>query len=556
MAEPVPCPNHACSAVFTPESLRGATRFTCPRCGLIFQLRAAPEAKPSSRGTVAGRRSTVRHGDNTGSAKGSRPPDGARTATLGQTDPAAPETIPPSHTEARIPPKSAAKVVASPPTSPAAVPAAEPPAAEPPTAFQFTPEPEGGGIIARRQAPKRRRAWPVAAILLVAAAGGIAGGYAWLRSANVGGTVTILSDRFEGAYLLPAPGQDWKRDNELQLRMQVGRAYRRSQPAAALALLTRDYKTRLPSEGELVGEALARLRLLFKRVEWERSSAEARLGGQPALAVDFDATDAEEVDVRGTAYLLGYRGHGYWLFLWSPAADRDQAAAEADLVRGSFVLSPTFREGWQEKPPESEPLAVPAAAASLSYPKAVWVVEEKEGYDPKAVHVLKGSFSADASGRQRDWNASKVASAQVLVLPAAAGKAAGELAREYVLASQKDPDRGNYPQTTVKPIKNKSGEEQDRDADLGKLHGRLTKLQMANTEDRERFVVLGAVPRDKGRVLVVWCECDWAVRDYWEPEFATLLNSLRPQKDGGEARPAGEGKKAEKEAPVKEENNP
>jgi hypothetical protein len=79
---------------------------------------------------------------------------------------------------------------------------------------------------------------------------------------------------------------------------------------------------------------------------------------------------------------------------------------------------------------------------------------------------------------------------------------------------------------------------------------------MANTEDRERFVVLGVVPRpEKGRLLVVWCECDWAMRDYWEPEFVILLNSLRPLKDG-EAEPPAEKKKQEKEAPPKDDDTP
>lgn len=564
MAEPVPCPNPACTAVFTPESLRGAGRFTCPRCGLLFQFRAAPEAAPVSRNSSASGQSAARRAEGSGDPRPSRPSDSvARIATLGQADTSAPETSSPSRTQSRIPPKSAAKVVAppaAPPLPPAAppagVPAAELPAAETPALFQFAADPEGGRIISRRHTPKGGNAWRVAAFVLVvtAAVGGIALGYRWLFSAPAGVTPGGTSERFEGAYLLPAPGKDWKKDTDLRLHMQVGSAYRRTQPAAAMAFLAHDYKTRLPGEGELIGEALAKLRLQFKRVEWEPAANGARLGGQPARAIDFDATDAEDVDVRGTAYLLGYRGYGYWLFLWSPSADRDQAAAEAEAVRASFVLSPTFRDGWQEKPPESEPLAVAEAGASLAYPKAVWVEEEKTGYDPKAVHVLKGSFAADGS-RQRDWYASKVASAQVLVLTDVGGKPVAEAARNYILTSQKDPDRGNYPQTTLKTIKNKAGEEQDQESDLGKLHGWLVKLQMTNTEDRERFVVLGVVPRPgKGRLLVVWCECDWAVRDYWEPEFATLLNSLRPLKDG-EAESAGEKKKAEKEAPVKEENN-
>jgi hypothetical protein len=557
MAEPVPCPNPACTAVFTPESLRGATRFTCPRCGTLFQFRATPE--PASASRSSGGRSTARRGEGAASSGAPRPPESnARLATMQPADPATTNTIPPSRTQQRIPPKSAAKVVDPPaPPPPGAAPAEAPPAADTPATFQFAPEPEGGGIIVRRESPKRRNARRVATLLLIAlAAGGVlATGYKWFYSAKLGDAAGG-SERMEGAYQFVPPGKDWKKDTDLRLRMQVGGAWRRSRDAAAMAFLARDYKTRLPGEGELIGDALARLRLQFKRVDWERSPVEALLGGQPAQAIDFDATDAEEVDVRGRAYLLGYRGYGYWLFLWSPSGDGGQAAADAELVRAAFALNPTFREGWQEKAPELEPLAVPQGGVALSYPKAVWVEEEKAGYDPKAVQVLKGSFSVDGTGKHRDWTASRVASAQVLVIPVADGKGPGEAARAYVLESQKDPDRGGYPKTTLQPIKNKAGEAQDHDADLGDLRGRLTKLQMANTEDRERFVVLGVVPRpEKGRLLVVWCECDWAMRDYWEPEFVILLNSLRPLKDG-EAEPPAEKKKQEKEAPPKDDDTP
>jgi hypothetical protein len=41
--------------------------------------------------------------------------------------------------------------------------------------------------------------------------------------------------------------------------------------------------------------------------------------------------------------------------------------------------------------------------------------------------------------------------------------------------------------------------------------------------------------------LVLWCESDWSLRDYWDQEFATLLNSLRPIDNGNpESKQDGE----------------
>jgi hypothetical protein len=385
----------------------------------------------------------------------------------------------------------------------------------------------------------------LATLAVVASAiGAAAWGCRWLYSTNTTSAERATENgRADASYSLPTLGRGWKKDSELQLRMHVATAARLRQPAAAMAFVSRDYKTRLPGDGELIDEALAKLHNQFKRVEWENAPGEALLAGRKALAINFDATDADEVDVLGTAYSLAYRGVGYWLILWSPAGDKEQAAPELERIRASFGLSPSFREGWQESQPKSELVRVREADLTLAYSKTVWEDEDKTGFDAKAVRVLKGSFPADGVGHQRDRHAGKVAIVQVLVLDAVDPASAGDKARAYLLEAQKDPDRVNYPKTTLTTVKNKAGEEEDNDADFGPLRGRLTKLRVANTEDRERFVVLGVVPRPEGRLAVVWCECDWSLRDYWDQEFGTLLNSLRPLK-GQAAKPA-EGKNAQ-----------
>jgi hypothetical protein len=430
-------------------------------------------------------------------------------------------------------PKSAAKVVAPPVPAPVIAPPAAKPVADEALTEGFTPELGGGTIIARRSLPRRSTLYRRVAgtLVVLAALGGTGLGSWWLYRAKLASGADSAG-KPEASHALPALGPGWKKDADLQLRMQVNRAARRSQPAAAMAFFTHDYKTRLPGKAELIDAALEKLHNQFKRVEWEQSSGETRLGEQEALAIDFDATDAQDVDVLGTAYLLGYRGVGYWLLLWAPAVDNNAAAAEIERVRASFALGQGFREGWRERPPETITLAVAAAGVSLACTKAVWEEQELAGYDPKAVRVVKGAFPVDGSTRQRDRHAGRGAIVQVLVVDGAADNSAAERARAYVLANQKDPDRGGYPKTTMAPIKAKDGDEQDRDSDFGALHGRLTKLRMTNTEDRERFVVLGVVSRPNGRLLAVWCECDWELREYWDQEFAALLSSARPLKNG------------------------
>lgn len=538
MTKPVPCPNPACTAVFAPESLKGTTRLACPRCGTVFQFRAGPVEKVGGTKPPAAPPSP-RPGSSGSAPKAPRsaPPASSRSLPASRGHTPAPPTRPAATAQAVV----AAEVeLVAPPVA-----AAPPPPSD--DALAFTAEPgEEATIVRRRNRRRRGNGWQklVTLLVVVAAAGGATWGILWLPN-FIANEQSDAKLQLESNFHLPAPGRDWKKDQALQQKMQVGDTYRRMQPAATMAFLSHDYKTRLPSDGELMDEALGKLHLQFKRIDTElRSRNEARLGGQPALALDFDATDFDDVDVNGTVYLLGHRGYGYWLFLWAATAEKDAAAAELERIRGSFVLG-NKREGWKEKPRETEALPVADVGIYFAFPKAIWESDDKSGYDPKAVRVLKGTFPADGTGRQRERYAGKIAVAQMLVLDRAADlKAAGNEARAYVLAAQADPERGNYPKTTLTTLKDKAGVDMDRDVEFGTLRGRLTKLQMTNTEDRERFVVLAAVNRPKG-LLVVWCECDWSLRDYWEQEFSALLNSISPLKPGAGAKPA-KGKDKEK----------
>jgi hypothetical protein len=528
MADLVPCPNRACQALFSRHSLRGATRFTCPRCGKTFQVRpASSQVRDASATNQPAARRAAGSADDAAAAA---PKTSVQVAPVD--DPETAAGSPPGSTSQAplVPPKSAAKVVAT------ATPAATPPVApgQPAAASSellFVSESEPGAIIVTRRRRRQNAVGWIGGLLAIGAfAGAAVWGFMWYTSTSPKIEVERAERASNSSYALLAPGQGWKKDADLQLHMQVNRAARRSQPAAAMAFFAHDYKTRLPGEGELIDAALEKLRGQFKRLDWERKPGEHQLGGQQALALEFDATDASEVNVRGTAYLLAYRGFAYWLFLWAPASDKDVAVAELERIRVSFGLNSTFREGWQERSPDAETVAFRDTGVALAYGKSVWEPDDKTGYDPKAVCVLKGTFPGDGSGKQRDRHAGKVATVQVLVLDSTEKQPPAGAARDYVLAAIKDPDRGNYPQTTLAPIKDKSGEEQDRDADLGQMRGRLTKLKMTNTDDRERFLVLGVVPGAAEKTVVVWCECDWSVREYWDNEFEVLLKSLKPTK--------------------------
>jgi hypothetical protein len=334
----------------------------------------------------------------------------------------------------------------------------------------------------------------------------------------------------------PAP---WKKDESLQITMTVNLALRRGNPSDATALFFRDYKTRLPSQAEQIDVALTKLRALLKKLEWELKPKDpATLGGQPALRMEFEGDDPGQVRMSGQCLLLAYRGFAYWFFTWGPLEQREQIEPEWDGLRQGFRLL-NEREGWTEKPRETEPIQGKKLPYRLDFAKGLWEKVETDGYDPLADLVLIGhepsakpkvgdpDDPAPIGPEPGHRHAGRAATLQVLLLPREEDlKAAVKAAHAYVLRRQQAPDGENYPKTTMAPLKDKSGAEEDRDTDIGDVRGHLTRLQVKNTEDRERYVVLGIVNRPEG-VVVLMFDCNWTRRDFWEQEFTPLLKTLR-----------------------------
>jgi hypothetical protein len=311
----------------------------------------------------------------------------------------------------------------------------------------------------------------------------------------------------------------------VQVRFNVNLVMRRSAPANTLGLYFKDYKKRLPGEAEMVDEALGKLRGYFKRVQWEvqPKSDATPLGGRPALRMEFEGDDPDEVPVSGECRMLAYRGVGYWFFTWCPSAEKEQASRDWEALRQGFRLL-GGREGWQERPPETERVRGTRAAYQLAFLKGLWQRVDLKGYDPRADLVLLGN---DPS--QKPY-AGRAAAVQVLVLPRQPDlTSAARAAREHLLKRQQDPEGEGYPATTIAAVKDRAGADIDRDEKIGAFPGRLSKLRVTNDESRERYVVLGVVNRPEG-VLALVGDCDWNRRDFWDREFMPLLGSLRPGK--------------------------
>jgi hypothetical protein len=346
------------------------------------------------------------------------------------------------------------------------------------------------------------------------------------------------------------PPRDWEEEPAVARAFRtVQMAYRRSDagPRNRMALYYRDYQKRSPSDAELVGEGLVKLRNYFSDLEYDVKERDDkfRLGGLPALVMEFQGYSAapENVFSGGEVWMMTHRGFAYWFFTWGPMLNdqkesvHEQVAAEWPKLRERFATL-GYRDGWQEAPRKTRGFESPKGAYRIDYVDNVWSRQKEEEYNatqlgrPPAELVLHGY---DPRLAETDKHASKAATATVVVLGKASELAAAvKLAREDLLERQKQIKEENtylYPETAVDNAPAESIRKDKADDKVGAFEGKLLRLQVTNTPKRIRYVVLGVVNRPEG-VLAVQCECAYDQRDFWEQEFLPLLANLGPVKGG------------------------
>lgn len=483
----LPCINPFCTQTFSPEELEGVSKLMCPKCGAIFELTSGPSPAPPRSGIAK------------------KPPPL---------------------------PKSAPPLVPSPPPSIADVPIARPVApphraVQTPVSFDFHSTSEMVTPRTRRSAGKHGKRRHIGWIVgVVAAAVGIAvavWGGLWLRhflNESPPSEEPTLGAPYSARFAVP--GKPWLRDNEIQQRLHVHIGMKSPEHDNALAILFKDYKNRMPSDTEMLDEAVATLRSYFQAVEWELQSKdeETRLAERSAQVCKFQGEDADHVTMKGECYMTAFRGYGYWFFTWAPLSelesDRDAIQDEWARLRQRFSLL-EGRKGWKEKPREMEKIAGKQVKYALAYVKGSWTPEASAEDDSHVDLMLKG-HEPDPERRPLAANDATV---QVLVLPKQANlKSATAAALDYV----KERERKLYERTTWDPIKDKNGPV-DRDALIGTEHGHLSKLHVRSTEDLERYMSIAVVNRPQGVVVLVG-DCLWERRDFWDQEFTALFKSF------------------------------
>jgi hypothetical protein len=424
-------------------------------------------------------------------------------------------------------PVRAAPVIAKPPPVPGpTVPLAVPLETQSESALAF--DAPGEKSLSRRQRKRARnrgmgRYVFLAFLTLLCIGAGVAGVVA-LRTLLPTGQEEVNDHAATGNFQIKLP-RGWRRSHPAEERMGVPIVASQKSPAASCALFFRDYTTRAPTQAELLDVALTKLRGYFRTVQYKnpfdgsQREPAGSLGGEPAWIVEFQATEAGDAGMSysGQVYLMRARGYGYWLFTWGPG-ERELLEPHWAKVRQGFRLL-QGRPGWKEKPRETVPFQGTLARYHLEFFKDLWTVERDPlAYDSNAELVLRG-FEKDREGA-----ANKAAILQVLVLPKEPDlQSAKAAAHKHLLKKQQE----SVPAASLGPILDPKTNrpEMDGPTELGAFRGHLSKLVLKQDRDHERFALIAVVRMEEGS-LVLFGECPWDRREYWDNEFRHVFDHL------------------------------
>lgn len=528
MTQKLPCPNPACSHVFTAADVQGKTEVRCPRCGFQLRTRPAaakvPVAKP---------------------AKGGQPPRPAKPA-IKRATPAPPASVPvaqpvpvakpaPAPVAQPLAPKEPAEqfdveLIEAPPAAPAEVVESPPP---------------GSAPLIRTRA--RGRGWHGTRLLmalgaLVTAACVVAVGYlgiVHLFSGSEGGP-SILGPKGgvigtiktkngnEKIFQLALADKVWVMDRDIKnkIKAQAGdtetwfaEAWQHNKDDVWFALVARDFGMQKPRDAAMVRVAVDKLEQLFgEAVEADARAEVTKFAGLPAQKLRFKGL-IKSAPWRGDCYMFFKSGFAYWFFVSSPDIQAVEFWSE-DLQREDvFSTQVVERRGWREQPAPTETFAAANGAFSLTGLEGVWEKQESRNEDERGLLLLLGRQKREKSK-----------TATVLVYPLDHQpdlKEAVKAARADVEAKKKE-ENTNYKLVAATDVADGQAEAGES-ADFGNRPGRMADLCLKVNDDPRRYVLLGVV-NEADACYVFRCECAWESRQIWRQDFLDVLRSLRLKK--------------------------
>jgi hypothetical protein len=240
---------------------------------------------------------------------------------------------------------------------------------------------------------------------------------------------------------------------------------KRSGPDAWIAVAAQDWVDRQPRAGEMDDLMRGRLRGGFGTLEMETVEGET-WAGQPAQTVRFTG-NLDDVQVRGEAYAMSFKGIGYVFVAWAADANWQEIRAEATGLREK-IKPASYRDKWEPKRTNSEVHSVEGASYQVEDIDGAWVRAKplEEGRPPKksdyiidnvkdldrAARAATMAFRATYRIREGGDSQRRGAEAEALVVELPAGGDPLETAKAHVIERIKKDYAGTVPDIKLEPI--------------------------------------------------------------------------------------------------------
>lgn len=314
------------------------------------------------------------------------------------------------------------------------------------------------------------------------------------------------------------PEQVWKLEPQLQDRLGVTAfaLKRTEEPTGWAALSVTDYRNRTPSLGELQEKMLTHLQQEFVNLPANLEPSPTPWGGQAARIVRFRGEQQGTGTIcRGEAYLLAFRGIGYWFYTWAPEHFHPALEAELqDLAARFRVLDE--RKDWQEQARSETVYPVANGTHQISTGDTIW--KSPPGLKPQdeeatADLLLWGELR---SGSRQEM----LARATVIVYTLA--ESDSDKVRDYV-KKRHTPDETAFGKTVIEELK-AADNATNEPSEVIRLHVRPEDPNAARSAQK-LVIFKSLVSENQAVVAEGWCS--WSERSLLEEKIAQIVASLR-----------------------------
>ncbi|OWK34718.1 hypothetical protein FRUB_09560 [Fimbriiglobus ruber] len=320
----------------------------------------------------------------------------------------------------------------------------------------------------------------------------------------------------------PAP---WAKDQGTQNDLSVTAfALHRADPDAWVALSVSDFKDRMPLQNELRDKVRDHLNRVFANLPPDLAFEPVKWAGHEASKCQFRGEHKTSGTVCvGEAYVMAYKGVGYWFYGWAGERDVGAVADQLDELRERFRTL-DLREKWTDRVGNEIVHRSKDGKYKLSNYEAIWKVPP--GSDPTTDGDKKADLLLQGQIKQARRDFPPKATLVVAILEGSGD--AADVATAHV-RKRFTPDPEVFGPTEITEITSDPAGDPPVGPETAGVPTYRLKASPGKEASRaaEKLIVYSAI-NVGNEIVVAYAYCSWTEREIWERRLVQFVGSLRP----------------------------